>query len=52
MLKFLNISRANATQASKSIRTETEEALRTLITETQGILRNLTDSVKQFFGAG
>lgn len=40
---------ANATEASKSIRSKTEVTLRTLVTETQDILDNLTESVKQFF---
>src|ERR671911_628728 len=42
--------RANVTQASKSIRTESEDSLRALITETRDILDNLTDSVRQFLG--
>jgi biopolymer transport protein ExbB/TolQ len=40
--------RANATEASKSIRSKTDVTLRTLVTETQDILDNLTESVKQF----
>lgn len=44
--------RDSATQASKLIRTETEDRLRTLITETQDILDNLKESVRPFFGGG
>jgi hypothetical protein len=42
--------RANITEASKSIRTESEDNLRALITETRDVLNNLTESVKQFIG--
>jgi hypothetical protein len=42
--------RANITEASKSIRTESEDNLRELITETRDVLNNLTESVKQFIG--
>ena len=44
--------RANVTEASESIKTESEDSLRTLIAETRDILNNLTESVRQFLGGG
>lgn len=42
--------RVNVTEVSESIKTESEDSLRTLIAETREVLNNLTESVRQFLG--
>jgi hypothetical protein len=44
--------RANVTEASRSMKTESEDSLRNLIAETRDVLDNLTESVRQFLGGG